>query len=336
MKGFRVLVAGCGSIGRRHIRNLASLGVEKFILVDPGEDALGAASAGLKRASLVRGFDDALRLDFDAAVVATPSSMHLDMARRIVEKGAAVLIEKPLSHTSEGVGEFASLARKSGVPVMVAMCYRFHPVLGRVKSVLEAGSLGRVYHVNYYGGHYLPDWHPGADYRREYAARADLGGGVVLTSIHGLDTVRWLFGEVAEHHAFTDRVSGLDMDVEDLALGIFRMESGAYVSWQTDFLQRKGQHRMVIAGELGTLRCDVIEGVIEVNLAGEEGWDVERIEYDVNSMYVAEMEHFLECVLAGRSPAPGIDDGIRTLDLALSIRKSGTMGDENEALCLTG
>src|SRR3972149_2375007 len=121
---------------------------------------------------------------------------------------------------------------------MMAMWYRFHHVFVHPKSLLASEVIGKVHHVNYYGGHYLPDWHPNADYRTEYAAKKKLGGGVVLTSIHGLDNLRWVFREVEEAYAFVDRVSDLEMDVEDLALGIFRFKSGVYANWQTAFLHR--------------------------------------------------------------------------------------------------
>jgi predicted dehydrogenase len=335
MTDFKVLVVGCGSIGRRHIKNLVSLGVRNFILCDPNRDSLVKASEGLADPIRCERFEEALNEGPQAAVICTPSSMHLEMSLELAKRSVHLFIEKPLSHTLDWCDSLEKMVELKGVVGMMGMCYRFHPVFQHVKNLLDSEVLGKVYHVNYYGGHYLPDWHPAADYRTEYAAKKSLGGGVVLTSIHGLDNIRWLFGEVAESKTFADKVSGLEMDVEDLAIGVFRMKSGVYVNWQTDFLQRVNQHRMVIAGEKGTIRCDFIDGAIETYLTDFGKWFNGRLVYEINSMYVEEMKHFLECVEKKLSPAVDIKEGIRTLRLALSVKSSVGNTADQEKICLT-
>lgn len=331
----KVLVVGCGSIGRRHINNLKSLGITKFVLCDPNKETLRKAGAGIENAALVTDFKDALKEGPDAAIICTPSSMHLDMAKELVSRGVHVLIEKPLSHTIEGCEELERIVEEKGVVAMMAMCYRFHPAFLHVKALLDAHAIGKVYHANYYGGHYLPDWHPHADYRNEYAAKKSLGGGVVLTSIHGLDNVRWLFGDVVEAFAFVDKVSDLEMDVEDLALGVFRMDNGSYVSWQTDFLQRTGQHRLVIAGELGTIRANMSDGSIEIFHVETGKWTSERVLFEINTMYVKEMKEFLECVHRKTRPLLNIREGIKTLKLAIGLKDSGDRTARKGELCAT-
>lgn len=331
----KTLIVGCGSIGRRHIKNLSALGVRNFILCDTSPDALERAARGLERPVRTTSFSEALAGIPDAAVICTPSSLHLDMAAQLAGRGVHTLIEKPLSDTMDGAPELLKLVEQKGVTAMMAMCYRFHPVFLQIETLLASEVVGKVHHVNYYGGHYLPDWHPQADYRTEYAARKALGGGVVLTSIHGLDNLRWLFGEVDEVFAFVDKVSGLDMDVEDIATGVMRLKSGAYVNWQTDFIQRANQHRMVIAGSRGTIRADFLDGTVETYSAELGKWYSGRIPFDVNDMYLAEMRHFLDCIDRGLPPRAGLREGIATLDLALRVKGSRNMLDGREAACKT-
>ena len=321
----KVLIAGCGSIGRRHLRNLLALGVRNFILCDTDRGRLEEASAGITdpRPVLTTGFKEALAAGPHAAVISTPSSMHQSMGLELANSGVHIFMEKPLSHTLVGVEELIRAVEREGTVAMMAMCYRFHPVMLHVKNLLDSHILGNIYHVNYYGGHYLPDWHPNADYRREYAARSDLGGGVILTSIHSLDNIRWFFGEPDAVEAFTGKVSGLEMDVEDIATGIFRMKSGAYVNWASDFLQRANQHRMVIAGERGTVRCDFLGGTVKTYLADSKEWSTVIVPFDVNEMYVAEARHFLECMEKKTGPGLDLTDGYRTLKFALEVKWSG-------------
>ena len=72
---------------------------------------------------------------------------------------------------------------------------RMHPGLQKIEEWIKQDKLGKIYSVQVDLGEYLPDWHPWEDYRQSYAARADQGGGVILTLIHELDYLHWLFGK---------------------------------------------------------------------------------------------------------------------------------------------
>ncbi len=318
----RFLIIGCGSIGRRHLGNLHALGARDFVLLDSDPARLSKAAEGLMAPVLATTMDEALAARPLAALVCSPTGLHLEHALSAAGRGVHLFIEKPLSHDMAGVERLREVVSKKGLIAMMAMCYRFHPVIKTIREHLESGVLGRVYHVNYFGGHYLPYWHRKEDYRAGYAARKDLGGGVLLTSIHGLDTLRWLFGEVAEVRAFVDRVSPLEMDVDDIALAVMRLESGGYVSWETDFLQRAGQHRMVVVGAKGTMRFDIGKGVEEICGPGGKGWRTRRIPFEVNEMYLRELMRFLSSVESGRAADPDIEEGARTLGLAMRVRES--------------
>ncbi len=322
IKNKRFLIAGCGSIGRRHLKNLKDLGISDFILLDKDAGRLRAAGEGLTRPVLVTNMDEALAARPFCAVISVPTSLHMGLATKAAARGVHLFIEKPLSHNMAGIEKLKKMVLKQNLTVMMAMCYRFHPVLRRVKERLDSGIIGRVYHVNYFGGFYLPYWHRQEDYRTGYAARSALGGGVLLTSIHGLDTLRWLFGEVLEVKALMAKVSPLEMDVEDLALAVMRLSSGVFVSWQTDFLQRAGQHRMVIVGEKGSMRFDITRGEEEMCGPDNGKWSKEKIPFEVNAMYVSELKHFISSLERGAPVEPGLDEGAQTLRLAHMVRSS--------------
>jgi predicted dehydrogenase len=326
LKDKSFLLVGCGSIGRRHIKNLASLGARRFLLCDLSAERLDATKTCLPPDSEVELFtnlDEALRKKPTAALICTPSSLHMEMSLKAANHGVNLFIEKPLSHTIDGVAELMKIVNDNGLVATMAMCYRFHPVFLRLKALLDDKVIGKLYHANCYGGYYLPYWHPKEDYRKEYAAQKSLGGGVILTSIHGFDNLRWLFGEVEGIHAIVERVGDLEMDVEDMALGTFKMQSGLYISWQTDFLRRSDEHMYVIVGERGTIRCNVMEGLIEVYSALTKEWKKERIAFDVNSMYMDEMNAFLNALDKTALPAVGLEEGKATLKLALDIKAHG-------------
>ena len=87
----------------------------------------------------------------------------------------------------------------------------------------------------------MPGWHPYEDYRALYAARADLGGGVVLSQIHEFDYLYALFGLPRRLFAIGGHLSHLEIDVEDVASTLMEFNVDGHilpVHLQQDYLQR--------------------------------------------------------------------------------------------------
>src|SRR6185312_12815642 len=121
------VVIGCGSIGQRHLRNLAAEGVRRLVGVDPDADRR-AAVAGT--ASVVASLDDAWSHEPQLAVVATPTMRHLADALAAATHGCDLLVEKPLADTLDGVD---ALIDAAGEKVTLVGCnLRFHPGPARI------------------------------------------------------------------------------------------------------------------------------------------------------------------------------------------------------------
>ena len=151
-------------------------------------------------------------------IVSNPTALHLDVAIPAAEAGCHLLLEKPITdRMDDRVNTLNKIVADKKLQVLVGYQFRFHPVLARIKALLQTGTLGKPLSVRAHWGEYLPGWHPWEDYRQGYAARKDLGGGVVNTLCHPLDYLRWLFGEVDSLSAMTGQVSQLELDVEDVA-----------------------------------------------------------------------------------------------------------------------
>ena len=321
----RALVVGTGSIGGRHARNLREVGVRHLALCDLD---------GARAAKLGREVDaDEISVDLgellarfrpQGVLVCTPPASHLAVAEQALAAGAHVFCEKPLAPSLEGVDRLLAQVDRSGRILMMGMCYRFHPVIRRLREHVASGTIGRVLGAHLWAGQYLPDWHPWADYRREYSAQRRLGGGVLLDSIHSLDTVRWALGEPVEVTGMLGRVSDLEIDTEDVAAMVMRLASGALVEVHVDYLQRHGQSRTEVVGSEGNL---VVEGAgLRWRRAGDASWTEERFEVDVNAMYTAELREFVDCVATGRQPTACGREGRATLALAAAVRESAETG----------
>ena len=185
----KFLIAGLGSIGRRHLRNLVALGERDILLYRTHQSTLPDRElAGfITETDLTR----ALAEKPDAVIVANPTACHLDVALPAAVAGCHLLLEKPISDSlDDRVTDLQKVVVSQDLKVLVGFQFRFHPTLMQIHDLIQSEALGRPLSFRAQWGEYLPDWHPWEDYRQSYAARKDLGGGVVNTLSHPLDYVR--------------------------------------------------------------------------------------------------------------------------------------------------
>ena len=257
----KILIAGLGSIGRRHFRNLLALGEKDLVLYRTNKATLpGDELAGFPVET-----DLALALKKhkpQAVVVSNPTALHMDIAIPAAQAGCAILLEKPIAENLEKVAELRETAARSGSKILVGFQFRFHPTLNKARELIAAGAIGRVLTAHAHWGEYLPNWHPWEDYRQSYAARADLGGGVIVTLTHPLDYLRYLLGEVKSLWSFNGHISPLELSgVEDTAEIGMKFVGGVIAGVHVNYFQRPPVHRLEIVGTGGTLRWDNADGL---------------------------------------------------------------------------
>jgi predicted dehydrogenase len=211
-----LLVIGCGSIGLRHVQNLLALGHE-VVAADVNPERLAAAAAA--GASAVSTLVDGLARHPRAALVCTPPRLHVETARRVLDAGLPVFIEKPIApRLCPELDALLETAEDRGLTVAVGYNLRFHAPLLHMHELLAAGVIGQPLLFDLEFGQYLPDWRAGRDYRQTYTAAAlEDGGGILLDASHEIDCLRWLAGGIATVQAMLGRVSDLEMRAEDTA-----------------------------------------------------------------------------------------------------------------------
>jgi predicted dehydrogenase len=310
----KFLIAGFGSIGRRHLRNLLALGERDILLYRTHRSTLPDGEfAGFP---VETNLDTALAGGVDAVIIANPTSLHLKVAVPAAQAGCHLLIEKPLSHSLKGIQRLLQAVKASGSRVLVGYQFRFHPGLQRIAQLLQEGAIGRPVSVRAHWGEYLPDWHPWEDYRQAYAARQDLGGGVVLTLSHPIDYLRWLLGDIRQVWALTARSGELDLQgVEDIAEIGLKFQNGCLGSIHLDYLQRPPTHQLEIIGSQGTLRWDNASGEASLYMAETGAWEhfPVPVGFERNHLFLAEMRHFLDVARGASQPLCTLEDGIAAL-----------------------
>jgi predicted dehydrogenase len=330
----KFLIAGLGSIGRRHFRNLIALGEKDIVLLRTRKATLPEDE--LAGYPVETDLQEALNKHKpDAIIVANPTSLHLDVAVPAAEAGCDILLEKPVSHSLERLDEFQNVAQKSGSKILVGFQFRYHPTLNQARELIRSNTLGRILTVHAHWGEYLPQWHPWENYRQSYAARADLGGGVIVTLTHPLDYLRYLLGEVDSLWSFNGHISPLELDVEDIAEMGLKFVNGAVGGVHVNYFQRPPVHRLEIVGTSGTLRWDNADGILHFyqmpasfgsfsdnppaavveTFSPPEG-------FERNQLFVAQTRHFLDVVRGEAEPVCRLEDGVMALRLALAAYES--------------
>ena len=317
----KVIIVGFGSIGQRHCKNLLDeSNAEIFLCTKHNIKNF----KNTKRIQNLHSLEKCLKNQPEIGFVCNTNNLHVETAIKLAKNNCHLLIEKPLSNSLKNITSLLSLVKKNKLVTLMGFNLRFHPCLIKVKQLLAKNKIGRVIYVDAENGSYLPDWHPEEDYRKSYSSRNALGGGVVLTCLHEIDYLYWLFGGVKEVSAITGKFSDLDIDSEDLSSISLRFKNNIIAEVHLDFFQRPAQRSCKIVGTNGTLFCDFNRNIVSLYELKKKRWkEIMNLKnYNLNDMYVEEMKQLLKCVRTQKKSINDIDQGLKTLKIGLAILKS--------------
>jgi len=316
----RLGVVGFGSIGRRHTENARALGLRDILLVRSGRAGAAPNPWGLRELPDV---DALLAEQADAVIVATPTALHLPAAAACVEARVPVLVEKPLSHSREGIADLAVAARRYKTLLMPAHNLRFHPGIRAAQQHLVAGEVGAPITSRFFVGQYLPNWKPDTDYRSTYSADPELGGGVTLDLIHEIDLARWWSGPFARVGAWIGHVSALDIRTDDVAEILLERVGGGVATVHLDYLYNPYARWCEVTGDSGTLRFDYVANRLTLAAPNaDEALELPVPPFTRNDMYVALLRHFLGAARGEEAPELGLSDALGALDIALTAHEA--------------
>lgn len=318
----RLAVLGCGSIGRRHLRNLLALGARALVAFDPLEAACQSVSTetGIPAHTSLAAI---WKFKPDAMLITAPSNLHVSLALEAARRGCDLFIEKPLSSSLDGLGELAAEIEKHNLISLVGCNMRFHPGPAAVKSLLDQNKIGAVLSARIQCGSYLPRWRPQQDYRQSYSASPEWGG-AILDCIHEIDLALWYLGPASLLASARLPARPLGLETDGLAELLLRHDSGALSSVHLNFVQRDYRRGCQIIGADGTIYWDFSERVVKV--FGQDGTlsDTlsEPVGWEANQMYLDEMQHFLHAVQTRQPSVNPISGGVAALKIALAARDS--------------
>lgn len=313
----RILVIGGGSIGKRHAKNCAVLGADVGIYDAVPETIHTFCNEN----GFSQEFDLAealLKNNYKAALVCTPNHIHVPVARQVIEAGLDVFIEKPLSHNYEGVESLIGEILRKRIIAMGGFNLRFEPGLQYIRRNLD---LRKVAFAEIESGSYMPAWRSGVDYRKTYSANKSMGGGIILDDVHELDYACWLFGYPDAVRCSFGKFSDFDIDVEDTAVFHFRYPD-KLVTIHSDYLQKRYSRWCKICLRDGSTIEWVFGSHVTEYYHDEEKTFSYKSTFDINTLYLLEMETFLHHITTRSNPESDILNAAKILRIALNVKQN--------------
>ncbi len=280
----KIVVIGGGSIGKRHLRNLRSIGYGNLFCLHHSAES----RAGIKGVRDIYNWYELIDLDPNAVFICTPTVYHIELLKKLSELKCNIFMEKPLGGTQSA----PSLVDLSNRHFMIGFMLRWHSQLKWIRDCIQKGTFGTIIGASFEFGSYLPMWHPNEDYKKSYAAISKMGGGVINTISHEADLAIWFFGFPETVYTEYGGSRILDIDAEESCDIIFGYPE-FNVTVHLDFLQRLYRRKISIYFEDVTLDWDWNSNKIIVAQDGKKSVEYRLSKsFDVNYLYVDEVKSF--------------------------------------------
>jgi D-xylose 1-dehydrogenase (NADP+, D-xylono-1,5-lactone-forming) len=262
--------------------------------------------------------------EVDAIYIPLPNSLHGSWAIRALEAGYPVLVEKPLTGTLEDALRLAEAAARTGLPVIEAFMYRYHPLYDLVERVVRDGGLGTIQSVDGSFSFLLEDEGGVVD-------SAELEGGALRdVGCYALDLVRqvgaWVdAGAIRRVAAFARHSSG---GVDETMLGLIDFEGGLLGRFETSIASAE-RHRVEIVGTDARLVIDdpwvAIDEAPRLAIQ-RHGQPDEPLTAPAANAYTLQFEQAATAFTARQAPRWGIDDAVANMRAVDALDRSARTG----------
>jgi predicted dehydrogenase len=314
MRKVKLGLIGLGYIGKIHLRNSMKLANASLEAVsDISKQALNAAKKnGVKK--IFTSYEQLLKdPGIDAVIIALPTFLHLDCAKKAAEAKKHILLEKPIARNVAEAKEIVSVAQKNHVKLMMAYPQRFNKIMRKLKTKLKSGELGDIisaYATNVSTGPFMhrvhgydpvpvPEWW----FNKELTG----GGALIDLGSHMINLLRWYFGEFVEVKSYLGYRFNLDLEDQATCLGKF--QSGTTALINVGWFSQKYQLKVEL---LGTVEHTIANNIPPHPILAA----IQMLTINTSSFwqpYIAELQYFVNCIIHDIQPCPSGDEGLKDL-----------------------
>lgn len=326
----KALVLGLGSMGKRRIRCLQSLGVTEIMGVDLRADRCYevAQRYGIRTQSSLS--DVWGSFSPDLAIISLPPKSHVGAMNSCIDNGVPFFVEA--SVLDDGLADVILRVKCEGLVAAPSSTLYFHPAINHIFRIVRGNRLGKISNVILHSGQYLPDWHTYEPVSEYYVSDPTTGGAREIVPFE----MTWfteLFGfprRVAGQYRKTIEIEGAEY-IDDTYNGL--LDYGTFLATLTvDVVSRYATRRLTINGEKGQLVWSWDDAAIKIfdvdsGQWTELGYQIEQAEEGYNknigeNMYIDEIQSFLDAV-SGKAPFPNtLEKDHRVLKLLYAIERS--------------
>lgn len=320
MVAHRVVVIGVGSIGERHTRCFQLTGRTEVSIVET-KPVLAEEISRRYNVTAYADIDAALAQRPTVAVIATPAPFHISQAIKLVSAGVHVLIEKPLSTSTEGISELRELAATKRTQIAVAYVLRAYPVLAGMRQALLSGRFGTPREITAVCGQHFPTYRPA--YREIYYANRKSGGGAIQDALtHVINSGEWLVGPVDRLVADAEHQVLPGVEVEDTVHLVTR-QGGVMGSYALNQFQAPNETTITVHCDQGSVRAEFHNNRWQWQAKPGDTWHDEPIPpAERDTAFIAQANAFLDAVEGQAEVLCSLDAGIQTLKVNLAALES--------------
>lgn len=299
----KICFFGMGSIGKRHLKNLVKILKERKI-----EFEIDVIKRKKEINNEVKDYihniykaDEFKPNFYDIVFIVNDTSVHIETLKLMKDYSNNFFIEKPLSINLNGF-ELDDYKDKN---IYVACPMRYSNVMDYLKKNM---NFTKVYSVRAICSTYLPDWRPTIDYRDNYSAKKELGGGVTLDLIHEWDYLTYLLGFPEKIYNLNKKVSHLEINSDDLSIYIAEYRD-KLVEVHLDYFGRIPTRKIEIFLKEGTVIGDFIKNTVILENSSEVDLS------DSVDEYIKEMNNFLDIIFNGKDNFNDLKHAYKVLKL---------------------
>lgn len=299
----KICFFGMGSIGKRHLKNLVKIFNERKVefKIDVVKRKKELDDEVKEYIDNVYKIDEFIPSFYDIIFIVNDTSVHIETLNLMKDYSNNFFIEKPLSLNLNGF----ELKNYKNKKIYIACPMRYSSVMDYLKKNID---FTKVYSVRAICSTYLPDWRPTIDYRNNYSAKKELGGGVTLDLIHEWDYLTYLLGFPEKIYNLNKKVSHLEISSDDLSLYIAEYKD-KLVEVHLDYFGRIPTRKVEIFLKEGTVIGDFINNIVIL----ENGREIDLS--DEMDDYIKEMNNFLDIIFDKKENFNDLEHAYKVLKL---------------------
>jgi predicted dehydrogenase len=307
----RIVVVGCGSIGRRHARILKNRTDIALELCEPDAVNLARALDEVGAVPTHTNFHEMLTTHPDMVIIATPHSLHAEQSIAALSANIHVLCEKPMSDTLENAQRMLDVVKQSDSVFSVGFTLHFYPAMKAIKDLIASGELGTILHAHWHIGTYITLMNSVSRYQ------ATTEGALLLDYVHQPDLLYWWFGKQPTAVFAVGRQGG-DQELQsnpNVLIMTIEYDDHLLATIHLNYTQNPQRAYCEIIGDKKSLLYDMMTGDIHLSDYASGAVNVQDFAVNRDDLFVAEHQAFIDAVDGKRLPESPADEAIVSMKI---------------------